>query len=84
MFLDPTQKQKNQEQFKYIEYQKPQRETTRNLPSTVANSVTERNFLWLGDTITDILTLEINISQYARETKHLTLRDSKSYLVPDG
>ena len=36
------------EQFKYIEYQKPQRETTRNHPSGVANSVTERNFLWLG------------------------------------
>ena len=30
------------------------------------------------------LKLEINISQYARETKHLTLRDTKSYLVLDG
>ena len=30
------------------------------------------------------LTLEINLSQYARETKHLTLRDTESYLVPDG
>ena len=30
------------------------------------------------------LTLEINISQYARETKHLTLRDLESYLIPDG
>ena len=28
---------------------KPQRRTTRNLPSGVANSVTERNFLWLGE-----------------------------------
>ena len=30
------------------------------------------------------LTLEINLSQYAKETNHLTLRDTKSYLVPDG
>ena len=30
------------------------------------------------------LTLEINLSQYARENKHLTLRDTESYLVPDG
>ena len=30
------------------------------------------------------LTLEINLSQYARETKHLTLRDIELYLVPDG
>ena len=30
------------------------------------------------------LTLEINIFQYARETKHLTLRDIESYLVLDG
>ena len=30
------------------------------------------------------LTLEINPSQYERETKHLTLRDTESYLVPDG
>ena len=30
------------------------------------------------------LTLEINLSQYARETKHLTLRYTESFLVPDG
>ena len=24
------------------------------------------------------------LSQYARETKHLTLRDLESYLIPDG
>ena len=24
------------------------------------------------------------LSQYARETKHLTLKDLKSYLIPDG
>ena len=29
------------------------------------------------------LILEINISQYERETKHLTLRDIESYLVLD-
>ena len=30
------------------------------------------------------LTLETNISQYARETKHLTLRDTELYLVSNG
>ena len=46
--------------------------------------VMERNFLWLGGTTTNSLTTKINISQYARETKHLTLRDIESYLVSDG
>ena len=38
----------------------------------------------LGHITTGSLTPEINLSQYARETKHLTLRDIESYLVPDG
>ena len=53
---------------------KPQRKTTRTLPNEVANSVTERNFLWLGGTKTDSMTPEINISQYARiVTKYNTM-----------
>ena len=35
-------------------------------------------------TTTDSLTPEINPSQYARETKYLTLNDLDSYLIPDG
>ena len=35
-------------------------------------------------TTTDNLTPEINLSQYAIETKHLTLKDQTSYLIPDG
>ena len=62
---------------------KPQRKT-RNVPSEVTNSIMERNFLWLGGTTTNNLTPEINLSRYARETKHLTLRDTESYLVPNG
>ena len=36
-----------------------------------------------GTTI-DILTPEINPSLYARETKHLTLKDLDSFLILDG
>ena len=35
-------------------------------------------------TTTEILTLEINPFLYARETKHITLKDIDSYLIPDG
>ena len=35
-------------------------------------------------TTTDILTPKINPFLYARETKHLTLKDLDSYLIPDG
>ena len=35
-------------------------------------------------TTTDRLTPEINPFLYARETKHLTLKDLDSYLIPDG
>ena len=44
---DPTQKPRNQEQFKYIEYQNPKEKQLGTLPSGVANSVMERNLLWL-------------------------------------
>ena len=32
----------------------------------------------------DKLTIEINPFLYARETKHLTLKDLETYLIPDG
>ena len=35
-------------------------------------------------TATDSLTPEINHFLYARETKHLTLKDLDSYLILDG
>ena len=45
---DPTQKQRNQSNSSTLNAKNPQRETTKNLPSMVTNSVMERNFLWLG------------------------------------
>ena len=35
-------------------------------------------------TTTDRVTVEINPFLYARETKHLTLKDLETYLIPDG
>ena len=35
-------------------------------------------------TATDRVTTEINYFQYSRETKHLTLKDLETYLIPDG
>ena len=35
-------------------------------------------------TTTDRVTAEINPFQYARETKHLILKDLDTYLIPDG
>ena len=43
-----THKQRNHSNSSTLNTKNPQRETTRNLPNMVANSVTERNFLWLG------------------------------------
>ena len=35
-------------------------------------------------TKTDKVTAEINPFPYARETKHITLKDLETYLIPDG
>ena len=43
-----TETGRNREKFKHIVYPIPKEKTTRNLPNGVANSVTERNFLWPG------------------------------------
>ena len=41
-------------------------------------------FLWLGVPQQTTMTPKINISQYAIETKCLTLKDQTSYLIPDS
>ena len=61
----------------------PQRKT-RNLPSGVANSVTERKFLWTGGTTTDYMTPEINTFQYAREINASNTKGYEAYLIPNG
>ena len=57
LLQDPTGKTCPQAQHRNIEIKRnsstlntknPQREITRNVPSGVANSIMERNFLWLG------------------------------------
>ena len=45
--------------------------------------VLQREIPMAWGTTTDNLTPEINPSLYARETKHLTLKDLDSYLIPD-
>ena len=49
----------------------------------VANSVTEKLPMDYGTTV-ERVTAEINPFLYARETKHLTLKDLDTYLIPDG
>ena len=56
---------------------------TRNVPSRVANSITERNSYGLGYHNRQ-LDSRINPFQYAIEIKCLTLKDQISYVIPDG
>ena len=76
------EKQRASQEYQVHCAPKPQRKT-RNLPSMVANFVTEKTSYGLGCTTTDRETVEINPFPYARETKHLTLKDLESYLIPD-
>ena len=44
----------------------------------------QRNITMDWGTIIDRVTAEINPFPYARETKNITLKDLKTYLIPDG
>ena len=44
--------------------------------------VTEKTSYGLGTT-TERVTVEIKPFPYARETKHITLKDLETYLIPD-
>ena len=46
--------------------------------------VLQREIAMAWGTTTDRLTPEINLSLYARETKHITLKDLNSYLILNG
>ena len=50
--------------------------------STVRNKVRKIPMAW--GTTTDRVTIEINLFPYAREIKHITLKDLETYLIPDG
>ena len=76
------EKQRASQEYQAHYARKPQIKT-RNIPSGDANSVTEKIPMAWGTTI-DSLTPEINISQYAIETRYLTLRDIEPYLVLDS
>ena len=47
-------------------------------------SMLQREIPMACGTTTRRLTPEINPSLYARQTKHLTLKNLDSYLIPDG
>ena len=57
---DPTRKQKNHSKKSTLNVENPQIKTTRNLPSMVPNSITEKISYGLGCTTTDRETVEIN------------------------
>ena len=78
-------KHRNKEQFKNIKHIVPQNPKEKQGTSPVESPI----LLWRENTVawgttTDRLTPEINPFLYARETKHLTLKDLDSYLIPDG
>ena len=56
---------------------------TRNSPVWLPILLWRKLPMSWGTTI-DKVTTEINPFLYARETKHLTLKDLDSYLIPDG
>ena len=72
-----TEMGRKKEQVKHIVPPIP-KEKTRNFPSGVANSVTERKFLWLGGTTADSMTPEINLSQY---TRTVSKSNTKGYRI---
>ena len=80
-----TETERNQEQFNNI---KPIVPATPNKnkehPQRSRQFSYGEKFLWLGVPQQTELTPKINISQYAIEIKHLTLKDQTSYLIPDG
>ena len=79
-----TQKQRNKSNSRTLNANKnPQRITTRNSP-VESPILLQQEIPMSWGTTTDSLTLEINPFLYARETKHLTLKDLDSYLIPDG
>ena len=57
---EPTQKHRNQSNRSTLNAKNPQRKTTRNLPSIVVNSITEKTSYGLGCTTTDRETKKIN------------------------
>ena len=62
---------------------KPPKEMTRNSPVWSPILLRRKLPMDWGTTI-DRVTGEINPFPYARETKHLTLKDLETYLIPDG
>ena len=73
MPLDPTQKHKNQSNKSTLNAENPQIKTTRNIPSMVANYVTDKTSYGLGCTTTDRETEKINpFSICKRNTKYNT------------
>ena len=57
---------------------------TLEILSDACKGMLRREIPMAWGTTTDSYTPEINLSQYAIETKYLTLKDRTSYLILDG
>ena len=80
-----TETRRNKVQVKNIKHIVPPNPKEKQGTSPVELPILLRREIPMDwSTTTDILNLEINPSLYARETKHITLKDLGSYLISDG
>ena len=79
-----TQKQRNQSNSRTLNADKTPKGKITTISPAESSILLRREIPMAWGTTTEILALEINPSLYARETKHLTLKDLDSYLILDG
>ena len=87
ILLNVTQKQgeiEKSENYKHIQCQKPPKKKNQEPPQYGHQFCYGENSYGLGCITIDSQTREINPFPYVRETKYLTLRDIKLYLVSEG
>ena len=81
---DLTQKQRSKRNSRTLNAdKKTPKEMTRNSPAE-SPILLRRKLPMAWGTIIDKVIAEINCFLYARETKHLILKDLETYLIPDG
>ena len=80
-----TETKRNKEQFKIIKHIVPPNPKEKQGTSPTWSPILLRRKLpKVWGTTTDRVITEINHFPYARETKHLTLKDLETYLIPNG
>ena len=76
---------RNKEKVKKIKHIVPPSPKEKQRMSPAKSPILLRRKLPMAwGTTTDRVTAEINPFPYARETKHLTLNDLETYLIPNG